>query len=35
VFEKRVPSKISGPERKEVRGDWGKLLNEELHDLHH
>jgi hypothetical protein len=34
VFENRVLRRIFGPKRDEVTGEWGKLLNEELHDLH-
>jgi hypothetical protein len=32
VFEKRVLSRIFGPKRDEVTGEWRKLHNEELHD---
>jgi hypothetical protein len=34
VFENRVMRGIFGPERDEVTGDWRKLHNEELHNLH-
>jgi hypothetical protein len=34
VFENRVLRRIFGPERDEVTGDWRKLHNEELHNLH-
>jgi uncharacterized membrane protein len=34
VFEKRVLRRIFGPKRDEVTGDWRKLHNEELHNLH-
>jgi hypothetical protein len=34
VFEIRVPSRIIGPKRDEVRGGWRKLHNEELHNLY-
>jgi hypothetical protein len=34
VFENRVLKKIFGPKRDEVMGDWGKLHNEELHNLY-
>ena len=34
VFENRVLRRIFGPRRDKVRGDWGKLLNEELNDLY-
>jgi hypothetical protein len=34
VFEKRVLSRIFGPRRDEVMGDWRKLHNEELHNLY-
>jgi hypothetical protein len=34
VFENRVLSRIFGPKRDEVRGDWRKLHNEELNDLY-
>jgi hypothetical protein len=34
VFENRVLRRIFGPKRDEVRGEWRKLHNEELHDLY-
>jgi hypothetical protein len=34
VFESRVLSRMFGPERDEVTGEWRKLHNEELHDLY-
>jgi hypothetical protein len=34
VFENGVLRKISGSESDEVRGEWRKLHNEELRDLH-
>jgi hypothetical protein len=34
VFENRVLRRISGPKRDEVRESWGKLHNEELHNLY-
>jgi hypothetical protein len=34
VFENRVQGRIFGPKRDELMGGWGKLHNEELHDLH-
>jgi hypothetical protein len=34
VFENRVPRRIVGPKRDEVTGGWGKLHNEELHNLY-
>jgi hypothetical protein len=34
VFENRVLSRIFGPKRDEVTGEWRKLHNEELHDLY-
>jgi hypothetical protein len=34
VFENRVLSRIFGPKREEVTGEWRKLHNEELHDLY-
>jgi hypothetical protein len=34
VFENRVPSRIFEPKRDEVTGEWRKLHNEELRDLH-
>jgi hypothetical protein len=34
VFENRVLSKMYGPKRDEVMGDWRKLHNEELHNLY-
>jgi hypothetical protein len=34
VFENRVLRRIFGLKRDEVKGDWRKLLNEELHNLY-
>jgi len=34
VFENRVLRRIFGPMRDEVTGEWRKLHNEELNDLH-
>jgi hypothetical protein len=34
VFENRVSKTIFGSKRDEVRGEWRKLHNEELHDLY-
>ena len=34
VFENRVLRRMLGPERDEVTGEWRKLHNEELNDLH-
>jgi hypothetical protein len=34
VFENRVLSRMFGPKRDEVTGEWIKLHNEELHDLY-
>jgi hypothetical protein len=34
VSEKRVPRRIFGPKRDEVTGGWGKLCNEDLHNLY-
>jgi hypothetical protein len=34
VFENRELRSIFGPKRDEVKGDWGKLHNEELHNLY-
>ena len=34
VFENRVLKKIFGPMCDEVTGEWGRLLNEERHDLY-
>jgi hypothetical protein len=34
VFENRVLRRIFGPRREEVKGDWRKLHNEELHNLY-
>ena len=34
VFENRVLRGIFGPKRDEVTGEWRKLHNEELNDLH-
>jgi hypothetical protein len=33
VFENRVLRGIYEPKRDELTGEWGKLHNEELHDL--
>jgi hypothetical protein len=34
VFENRELRRIFGPKRDEVTGEWRKLHNEELRDLH-
>jgi hypothetical protein len=34
VFENRMLRKIFGPKRDEVKGEWRKLHNKELHDLY-
>jgi hypothetical protein len=34
VFENRVLSRIFGPKRDEVTGEWRKLHSEELHNLY-
>jgi hypothetical protein len=34
MFENRVLSRIFGPKRDEVTGEWRKLHNEELHNLY-
>jgi hypothetical protein len=34
VFQKRVLRRIFGPKRDEVTGEWRKLHNRELHNLH-
>jgi hypothetical protein len=34
VFENRVLRRIFGHKRNEVTGEWRKLHNEELNDLH-
>ena len=34
VFENRVLRRIFGPKSDEVTGEWRKLYNEELNDLH-
>jgi hypothetical protein len=34
VFENRVLRRICGPKRDEVTGEWRRLHNEELNDLH-
>jgi len=34
VFENRVLRRMFGPKRGEVRGEWRKLHNDELNDLH-
>jgi hypothetical protein len=34
MFENRVLRRIFGPKSDEVKGDWRKLHNEELHNLY-
>jgi hypothetical protein len=34
MFEKRVLSRIFGPKRDKVAGEWRKLHNEDLHTLY-
>jgi hypothetical protein len=34
VFENRVLRRVFGSRRDDVTGEWGKLHNEELHNLH-
>jgi hypothetical protein len=34
VFENRVLRRVFGPRRDEVTGEWRKLHNEELNELH-
>jgi hypothetical protein len=34
VFQNRVLRRIFGPKRDEVTGEWRRLHNEELRDLH-
>src|SRR5215469_3285546 len=34
VFENMVLRRVFGPKRDEMRGEWRKLHNEELNDLH-
>jgi hypothetical protein len=34
VFENRVLRRIFGPKMDEVRGEWRKLHNQELHNLY-
>jgi hypothetical protein len=34
VFESRMLRRIFGPKRDEVVGGWGKLHNEEIHNLY-
>jgi hypothetical protein len=34
VFENRVLRRIFGPKRDEVTGEWRKLHNEDIHNLH-
>jgi hypothetical protein len=34
VFENRVLSRIFGPKKDEVAGEWRRLHNEELNDLY-
>jgi hypothetical protein len=35
VSENRVLRKIFGPKKNDVKGDWRKLHNVELHDLYY
>jgi hypothetical protein len=34
VFENGVLRRIFGPQREEITGEWRKIHNEELNDLH-
>jgi hypothetical protein len=34
VFENRLQTKVFGPKKDEVTGDWRRLHNEELYDLY-
>jgi hypothetical protein len=34
VFEKRVLRRVLGPKREEVSGEWRKLHNEKLRNMH-
>jgi hypothetical protein len=34
MVENRVLRRIVGPKREEVKGEWRKLHNEELHNLY-
>jgi hypothetical protein len=34
MFENRVFRKIFGPKRDEAKGEWRRLHNEELNELH-
>jgi hypothetical protein len=34
MFENRMLRRIFGPKRDEVTGEWRRLHNEDLHDLH-
>jgi hypothetical protein len=34
VFENRVLSRIFGPKRDDVTGEWRKLYNEKLYDMY-
>jgi hypothetical protein len=34
VFEDRVLRRIFGPKREEVKGEWRKMHNGELHNLY-
>jgi hypothetical protein len=34
MFENKVLRRLFGPKRDEVKGDWRKLHNEELHNLY-
>jgi hypothetical protein len=35
MFENRVLMRIFGPNRDKVKGEWGKIHNEELNDLYY
>ena len=35
MFENRVMTRIFGPKRNKITGEWRKLHNEELNDLHY
>jgi hypothetical protein len=34
VFENRVLNRLFGPKKNERTAEWGKLHNEDLHDLY-
>jgi hypothetical protein len=35
VLENRVPRKVFGPKREEVKGEWRKLHSKKLHNVYY